>query len=67
MEGIKRMFTYRTVAPALIWYVMTEFTNGITVAARHVRNSQCRQTASLDFTVWQWEEKKVVKKIIVSN
>lgn len=41
----------RTVAPALVGYVMAELTIGIRVAVGQIRNTHCRRTASLDFTV----------------
>lgn len=41
----------RTVAPALVGYVMAQLTIVIIVAVGQVRNTHRRQTASLDFTV----------------
>lgn len=58
----------RTVASALVCDVMAQLTNGIGVAVSHVRDAQCRQTTSLDFTVdYPGEAGVVIGTVTISH
>lgn len=58
----------RTVASTLVFDVMAQLTNGIGVAVGHVRDAQCRQTTSLDFTVdYTGEAGVVIGTVAISH